>query len=414
MVTKNRLKRDFSQIPNDLICDSTLANSSYRIAMYLFSRPDNWRVNNKDISNVTSIKDKNTICKAFNELIERGWVSREHERDEKGRLTGNYDYTLHEQRIISEIEQIRFPKKSDFRKNHIHNNTESLNNTELSTTIKDAQACEEKDNLPGPEENTDRSAAPQAPQATENADAASLPKENTALMEKKPEGQQQTFEAGAAAALLEQSLVNSLLEKNESPLLPYDSASAYKHLTALMASPRDRQRVLSSARRANVSDNQLDAFTREFCGKFENYHGGRNVRSAVSLESRYIKWLSTHDFTWKGLSYMDREEFIAEVEAKVPAASETAKATWAKAKAEGHVNSLVKVFSDMSNELQSLPTMQGVTPAQWAMLFLELPTRDLRKKVAAAVRLVADKSYYRNQFVSVDKAIREAVEYNNK
>ena len=41
---RNELKRDYSQIPNDLITDLTLSAGALRVLLYLFTKPDEWKV----------------------------------------------------------------------------------------------------------------------------------------------------------------------------------------------------------------------------------------------------------------------------------------------------------------------------------------------------------------------------------
>ena len=131
MVTKSTLKRDFSIIPNDLICDSGLSNAAHRVAMYLFSRPDNWNINNTDIMRNTGIKSDDTMAKALKELVNNGWISRERQQDEAGKLLGGYDYTLNAIRTLPITEKNRIPKNSVYGKNTVHSNTDSINKKEL-------------------------------------------------------------------------------------------------------------------------------------------------------------------------------------------------------------------------------------------------------------------------------------------
>jgi len=95
----------------------------------------------------TSIKAPETIAAAFTSLIDRGWISRERKRNKDGKIIGGFNYQLNEYRIDPNEDSDLNRKKPLLGKNTGHNNTESLNNTELSTTIKDARGFEEKDNL---------------------------------------------------------------------------------------------------------------------------------------------------------------------------------------------------------------------------------------------------------------------------
>lgn len=132
MVTKSTLKRDFSIIPNDLICDSDLSNAAHRVAMYLFSRPDNWNINNTDIMRNTGIKSPETMAAALGDLVKSGWISRERKRDSEGKIIGGFDYELNEHRIIPNLENNLNRKNSKLGKNAVHNNTDSFSKTELA------------------------------------------------------------------------------------------------------------------------------------------------------------------------------------------------------------------------------------------------------------------------------------------
>jgi hypothetical protein len=46
---RNKLKSDFSQIPNGLITDPRLSHGAKLVAIYLMSKPDQWNVCNPDI-----------------------------------------------------------------------------------------------------------------------------------------------------------------------------------------------------------------------------------------------------------------------------------------------------------------------------------------------------------------------------
>ena len=90
---RNELKRDFSQIPNELITDLTLSAGALRVLLYLFTKPDEWNVYNLDICKRLDISEQ-TLTKYWKQLIKSGWLRREPSRNEKGHLTGGYTYQI--------------------------------------------------------------------------------------------------------------------------------------------------------------------------------------------------------------------------------------------------------------------------------------------------------------------------------
>lgn len=141
-ILRNSLRQKFAQIPNELITDTRLSNGAFRVAAYLYSRPDNWNVNNKDVQAQLGINDRGTLAKYWNELIEFGWIARELKpHDENGHF-GGYDYTLLMSSTVAgktlhggdepcrekpAVEETRSGK------NPTHNNKEDLSNTEIKT-----------------------------------------------------------------------------------------------------------------------------------------------------------------------------------------------------------------------------------------------------------------------------------------
>lgn len=105
---RNELKREYSQIPNELITDLTLCHGSLRVLLYLFTKPDKWNVYNKDIMKQLSISEK-TLTKYWKILLSSKWLRREKKQGQAGKFIGGYDYrignfTISEQ--ITEQEQI--------------------------------------------------------------------------------------------------------------------------------------------------------------------------------------------------------------------------------------------------------------------------------------------------------------------
>jgi len=90
---KNDLKRDFSQVPNDLITDLTLSHGALRVILYLFTKPDTWNVYNKDIQKQLNISDK-TLSKYWKELLESKWLRRTKNLPTDENNAGGYSYQI--------------------------------------------------------------------------------------------------------------------------------------------------------------------------------------------------------------------------------------------------------------------------------------------------------------------------------
>lgn len=156
-VLKNSLRQKFAQIPNELITDTRLSNGAFRVAAYLYSRPDNWAVNNKDVQLQLAIKNVGTVSKYWQELIAAGWVNREERAGENGQF-GGFNYTLLMSSTVAEINRCgKTPLrekpvtvKNRNGKNQQHNNKEILNNTELdiNTDFADESAKQSSNEKP--------------------------------------------------------------------------------------------------------------------------------------------------------------------------------------------------------------------------------------------------------------------------
>ncbi|PAF51972.1 helix-turn-helix domain-containing protein [Helicobacter sp. 13S00477-4] len=154
MILKNKIIKNFSQLPNQVIESKNLSINSKALFWYLASRPDNWIINNANIAETLNIKDRKTITKYLKELLDSGWIQREKIKDKCGKFTGNYFYIINEHNNTTQahknqdIEPItktqtespknhpsdnfhRKPKKSASGKNGPYNNTELINNKNI-------------------------------------------------------------------------------------------------------------------------------------------------------------------------------------------------------------------------------------------------------------------------------------------
>jgi hypothetical protein len=92
---KNRIKRGFTVVPNELINDLSISAVARFLFVYMASKPDDWDFYQNELMNATGIKDPRTFRRHMSELIGPGWITRERTRAE-GAQFSSYDYTLHE------------------------------------------------------------------------------------------------------------------------------------------------------------------------------------------------------------------------------------------------------------------------------------------------------------------------------
>ena len=90
---RNTLKKEYSQIPNELITDMTLPAGALRVILYLFTKPDDWSVYNKDICKQLEISEQ-TLTKYWKILLASKWLRRELSAGKDGKLTGGYIYRI--------------------------------------------------------------------------------------------------------------------------------------------------------------------------------------------------------------------------------------------------------------------------------------------------------------------------------
>jgi DnaD/phage-associated family protein len=83
----------YVMINKGFIYDETLSYKAKGILLYIFSRPDDWQIYEKEI--VKHAKDsKDSVATGIKELLKAGYMSRE-KRREQGRFNG-YDYEVYE------------------------------------------------------------------------------------------------------------------------------------------------------------------------------------------------------------------------------------------------------------------------------------------------------------------------------
>ena len=111
-ILRNYLRRDYTQVPNELITDMSLSDRGLRIILYLYTKPENWKIRNSVIQKDFKIESNKTMATYWKELLASGWLSREPSRREDGSIKPGYDYILHgERQEIINLEDVPNRKK---------------------------------------------------------------------------------------------------------------------------------------------------------------------------------------------------------------------------------------------------------------------------------------------------------------
>ena len=84
----NRLKSNFTQIPNDLISDDTLSDRARFIYCFMASKPDGWEFWNNSLAKALGYSVE-TLRKYLKELHAGGWVINLGQEGEGGKFGGN-------------------------------------------------------------------------------------------------------------------------------------------------------------------------------------------------------------------------------------------------------------------------------------------------------------------------------------
>lgn len=145
-IIKNRLKDNFTQIPNELLTDNKLSMGAKIVFCYVASKPTGWEVFNKEIQKSLNIKDSGTMAKYWKELLEAGWIKRERQKQEDGKLAGGYIYELLEE---PNTDEDRIGEKPVYTKSPCHNNTNLSNNTNINNNTNNSANQDNSNNVNG-------------------------------------------------------------------------------------------------------------------------------------------------------------------------------------------------------------------------------------------------------------------------
>lgn len=94
IIRTNKSTGNFFIASKHYVEDKNLSWKAKGIMSYLFSKPDDWQIYQKQLEKV-STDGKASVRTTINELLENGYMTRESRRKLNGDFDG-YDYTLHE------------------------------------------------------------------------------------------------------------------------------------------------------------------------------------------------------------------------------------------------------------------------------------------------------------------------------
>ena len=134
MILRNKIKTNYTMIPNSIIYDINISSNAFRLLVYLWSKPDKWQVNQNNIAKDLDVH-LNTIKNWIKELKELNYL--EIKKVNNGQKF-EFEYILNYE-----------PTKHNFTKHNLtvdnltvdqklvlHSNTE-FSNTEFSNTYKE-------------------------------------------------------------------------------------------------------------------------------------------------------------------------------------------------------------------------------------------------------------------------------------
>jgi hypothetical protein len=146
-VTRSKLTKKFTAVPNAIITDHNLSSGALRVYLYLLSKPDGWKVINADIQNQLNIKQAQTLANFWKELIILGWVTRSRVRDKDNKIRGGYDCKLNDVPVLADgnvedatlgnihnMEKPHYGKSVNMENPQYINNTKKENKTDLNNT----------------------------------------------------------------------------------------------------------------------------------------------------------------------------------------------------------------------------------------------------------------------------------------
>lgn len=139
-ILKNSIKGNFTIIQNEIF-NYDISHHSFKLYIYLLSRPDNWQIYNKQIAEKLKISESK-ITKSWKELIDKKLITREKRKNEQNKYLGGYDY--HMLLIYPETHNLLDSGNYQIREKNSYNNIDINNKIDLSTNIKENKTKEKK------------------------------------------------------------------------------------------------------------------------------------------------------------------------------------------------------------------------------------------------------------------------------
>jgi predicted DNA-binding transcriptional regulator len=140
-IVKYKKESEYTTIFNDCLNDESLSTDSVAILVYVMSKPADWKINIKNISNRYSIgRDK--VRNAINNLKERGYVKRVRQRNKDGSLSKILIYASDKPVFLTNPIIAEFPEENEVIKEA---------NKQPSPEIQAVVTAEKTDKQPQPE-----------------------------------------------------------------------------------------------------------------------------------------------------------------------------------------------------------------------------------------------------------------------
>ncbi|SEB51409.1 Helix-turn-helix domain-containing protein [Tenacibaculum sp. MAR_2009_124] len=101
---KNKIQKDFTIIPNDLIEDNSITDRGRFLFIYMASKPNDWTFFNKQLCKALAYSE-DTLRKYMSELENKGWITRYTKMREHGKFTSNI-YVINESPKTNVLDKI--------------------------------------------------------------------------------------------------------------------------------------------------------------------------------------------------------------------------------------------------------------------------------------------------------------------
>ena len=144
MATTNKIRKNFTIMPNEILLDNSLHSQAKIIYWYMSSKPDDWDFYLEGMSTELNIS-KDLIRKYMKQLIDSGWVTSQGQSLNDGKF-GNVDYTLNQYpELVGEEGSSPYSDFPDTVKNR-HGENRMRKTTTHTNTIRESNTIREENN----------------------------------------------------------------------------------------------------------------------------------------------------------------------------------------------------------------------------------------------------------------------------